>query len=34
MCYQLIENKGFITLDNELVMQIFGNVSMAKKKIN
>ena len=33
MCYQLVENKGFIikTTNWQQVMQIFGNVSMAKK---
>ena len=32
MCYQLIENKGFIikTTNWQQVMQIFGNVSIAK----
>ena len=35
MCYQLVENKGFIikTTNRQQVMQIFGNVSMAKNKL-
>ena len=36
MCYQLVENKGFMikTTNWQQVMQIFGNVSMAKNQLN